>query len=235
MILLKLNESSASLRVVPLPALIRASDGTSSATNESGRTFYFSVGGVDYGSGGSLSAVSAAMGLYTCNFAASKISVTGPGFVYYGLPNSSLTVLATSAPFMVVPVDSYDSMRFGLFALPNAAAEAAGGLITSGTGTGQLSVSAGSVGLKAQTHSGATIDGAMFLSVAGERSTASSLLSTNLGNSRYVQQAFEVLRNRVLISGSTMTVYQTDDTTSSWTASITTGTNTVTQIDPGGA
>lgn len=159
MILLKLNESSASLRVVPLPALIRASDGTSAATNESGRTFYFSIGGVDYGSGGSLSAVSAAMGMYTCNFAASKISVTGPGFVYYGLPNSSATVLPTSAPFMIVPVDSYDSMRFGLFALPNAAAEASGGLITQGTGTGQLHVSSGSVGLKAQEHSQVTIAG----------------------------------------------------------------------------
>lgn len=278
MILLKLNESSASLRVVPLPSLISASATTSAATNESGRTFYFSIGGVDYGSGGSLSAVSAAMGMYTCNFAASKISVSGPGFVYYGLPNSSLTALMASAPFMVVPVDSYDSMRFGMFALPNAGAEAAGGLPTIGTGTGQISVSNGSVGLKAQTHSqatvggadnlgrreysditlriglvdysgatlginniaagaysGVTIDGAKFLSVAGERSAASSLLSTNLGASRYVQQAIEVLRNRVLISGSTMTVYQTDDATSSWTATVSTGTLTITQIDPGGA
>jgi hypothetical protein len=73
------------------------------------------------------------------------------------------------------------------------------------------------------------------LSAAGERSAASSLLSTNLGADRYVQQAIEVLRNRVLISGSTMTVYQTDDTTSSWTATVSTGTLTITQIDPGGA
>ena len=65
MILLKLNESSASLRVVPLPSLLSASATTSAATNESGRTFYFSIGGVDYGSGGSLSAVSAAMALTT--------------------------------------------------------------------------------------------------------------------------------------------------------------------------
>lgn len=38
-----------------------------------------------------------------------------------------------------------DSVRFGLSALPNAAAEAAGGLVTNGTGTGQLSVSGGNV------------------------------------------------------------------------------------------
>jgi hypothetical protein len=159
MILLKLNELSASLRVVPLPPLVRVSDSTSAATNESGRTFYFSIGGVDYGSGGSLSAVSAAMGMYHACFSASKISVTGPGMVYYGLPNSSGTALQVSAPFMVVPIDSYDSMRAGLFALPNAAAEASGGLITHGTGTGQLHTSNGSVGLKAQAHSGATIKG----------------------------------------------------------------------------
>jgi hypothetical protein len=159
MILLKLNESNASLRVVPLPSLISASNGTSAATNESGRTFYFSIGGVDYGSGGSISAVSAVMGIYTCNFSASKISVSGPGMVYYGGPNSSATALPVSAPFMVVPVDSYDSMRYGLFALPNAAAEASGGIITRGTGTGQLHVSSGSVGILAQTHSGVTIKG----------------------------------------------------------------------------
>ena len=159
MILLKLNESNASLRVVPLPSLLSASAATTPATNESGRTFTFSIGGVYYGSGGSLSAVSAACGMYTCNFSASKISVTGPGAVYYGGAGSSDTCLAVSAPFMVVPIDSYDSMRLGLFALPNAAAEASGGLITHGTGTGQLHTSSGSVGLKAGTHSEVTIQG----------------------------------------------------------------------------
>jgi hypothetical protein len=105
------------------------------------------------------------------------------------------------------------------------------------------------VTLHAGTHSDVTIQGVTrtlnlnangdktgyALSAAGERSAASSLLSTNLGADRYVQQAIEVLRNRVLISGSTMTVYQTDDTTSSWTATVSTGTLTITQIDPGGA
>jgi hypothetical protein len=160
MILLKLNESSASLRVVPLPPLLRGSATTSAATNESGRTFYFSMGGVNYGSGGSLSAISEAMGLYAACFSASKISITGPGAVYYGLPTSSLTALQCSAPFMVVPIDSYDSMRMGLFALPNVVHSAAGGLPTEGTGTGQISLSNGSVGLKAQTHSQATVGGA---------------------------------------------------------------------------
>lgn len=366
-----LNESNASRRVVPLPPLVQ-SNGTSSCTNESGRTFFFSVGGIDYGSGGSISAISAGAGLYECLFSASKVSVMGPGRVYY----SSGTALPASTAIEVVPFNSYDSMRQGLFALPNAAAEASGGLITFGTSTGQLHVSSGSVGLKAQTHSqatvtginnilagtysgvtlgvdnikpasysgvsvgaldikpasysgvtvginnilagtysgvtvqgvtrvnssvtpanatysaitvrldsydysslvtvgvgnikgasysdvtiqgvsntstaaalvsditggvwyagsrsGVTIDGAKFLSVAGERSLASSYLSTNLGNTRYVQEAYFVLRNKVNISGSTMTVYLTDDSTSAFTATVSTGTATIYGIDPTG-
>ena len=73
------------------------------------------------------------------------------------------------------------------------------------------------------------------LDAAGNRSIASSILSTNLGNARFVQQAVELLRNRVFISGSTGTVYQTDDTTSSWTFSVTTSTSAIAGFDPGGA
>lgn len=91
------------------------------------------------------------------------------------------------------------------------------------------------VTLNIGVHSGATIDGAMFLSTAGERSAASSLLSTSLGGTtpRLVQHSLELLRNKVLISGSTMTVYKADDTTSSWTATISTGTATVYGVAPG--
>lgn len=147
-----INESNASRRAVPI--WLVQSNGTSAATNESGRTFMFSIGNVFYGSGGSLSAVSALDGLYDCVFSASKVSVLGPGQVMY----SSGTALPMSTPFEVVPIDSYDSMRYGLFALPNAAPGAANGLIAFGTGAGQLHVSSGSVGLKAQDHSGASVE-----------------------------------------------------------------------------
>lgn len=87
----------------------------------------------------------------------------------------------------------------------------------------------------AGAYSGVTIDGAKFLSAAGERSAASSLLSTNMGGTtaRLFQQGWEVLRNRVQISGSTMTVFKGDDATSSWTATVSTGTATVYGITPG--
>lgn len=147
-----LNESNASRRAIPI--WLVGSNGTTPATGESNNTFMFSIGGVFYGSGGSVSATSAVNGMYDCIFSASKVSVLGPGQVMYG----SSTALPMSTPFEVVPVDSYDSMRFGLFALPNAAAEAAGGLVTFGTGTGQIHLSSGSIGLKAQSHSGASVE-----------------------------------------------------------------------------
>lgn len=73
------------------------------------------------------------------------------------------------------------------------------------------------------------------LSASGERSLASSIMSTNMGGTtpRLFQQGWELLRNRVQLSGSTMTVYKGDDTTSSWTATISTGTATVYGVTPG--
>lgn len=95
--------------------------------------------------------------------------------------------------------------------------------------------SAVTVRIEGVNYSGATIDGVRMLATPGERSIASSLLSTSLGGTtaRMVQQAFELLRNRVLISGSTMTVFQSDDLTSSWTGTISTGTATVYGVTPG--
>lgn len=295
-----LNQSSASQRVVPLPPLVQ-SNGTSACTNESGRTFYFSVGGVDYGSGGSISAISATLGIYECLFSASKVSVSGQGRVYY----SSGTALPASTPIDIVKYDSYDSMRLGLFAIPNSAPNISGGLPQLGTdygslltvgvsnikgatysgvtidglsrinssvtianatysavtlrldavdyssivtvGVGKIKAAAYSgvsvevttggiqtVSVGAGAYSGVTVDGAKFLSTAGERSVASSLLSTNLGQNRYVQEAIFALRNRIQISGSTGTVYLTDDATSSWTFSVTTAVSAIQGIDPGG-
>lgn len=52
--------------------------------------------------------------------------------------------------------------------------------------------------------------------------------------SRSALNALRMLRNRVAISGSTMTVYEEDDSTTAWTGTVTTdsGANPVTQVDP---
>lgn len=90
------------------------------------------------------------------------------------------------------------------------------------------------VTLHAGTHSAVTIDGVLFLGTAGERSVASSLLSSPMGNNRILQEYFWPLRNRVQISGSTGTVFKPDDSTSAWTFSVTTADFPLSGIDPGG-
>lgn len=57
--------------------------------------------------------------------------------------NCSIIVTATGCipvciNFVTTAADPTDAVRFGLTALPNAAAEAAGGLYTRGTGAGQI-------------------------------------------------------------------------------------------------
>lgn len=130
------------------------SDGTSPATGESGSTFFFYMGGVDYGSGGSLSATSAGAGHYSCNFSASKISVLGQGAVYYRSANA----LPASTPFEVVTVDSNNSQDFGLAAF--SVVTLAPGTHSNVTIKGiQNYANISSVTLNAGTHSGATVQG----------------------------------------------------------------------------
>jgi hypothetical protein len=77
----------------------------------------------------------------------------------------SLVVLATASgcdPYLVeytiVPFDPFDSVRLGMTALPNAAAEASGGLFTRGVGTGQINQdSAGRIDVNAKAWLGGTI------------------------------------------------------------------------------
>lgn len=278
---LVLNQSNASRRCLPM--WLVGSDGTSPATGESGSTFFFYMGGVDYGSGGSLSATSAGAGHYSANFSASKISVLGQGAVYY----RSATALPASTPFEVVTVDSNNSQDFGLAAF--SVVTLAPGTHSNVTIKGiQNFANISSVTLNVGTHSGVTIDGvnrinssvtianALYSAVtvrmdpqaysgltvgvnniaAGNYSGATVEVS-NIGRSsmqsiadsflrrgiamgtdvgRTVRESLQVLRNRVLIAGSTMTVYSEDDVTSSWTASVSTSANAspIVGVDPGG-
>jgi hypothetical protein len=75
------------------------------------------------------------------------------------------------------------------------------------------------------------------LSIPTAAQNADALLGRNVagGSStgRTVSEAFFFLRNRWIISGGTLTVYATDDTTSSWTATITqTAGNPVSESNP---
>lgn len=267
------SEGSASLRRIPM--WLVGSNGTTPATGESGgqpQINWIPRGTATVNTAATLSLVSANAGEYFVELSASEVSALGVAAVHY----RSASAIPNSTYFQIVNYDSGDSTRLGLFSLPNAAAEAAGGLITRGTGTGQLHVSSGSVGLLAQTHSEVTIQGitrvnssvtiadANYSSVtvriapvlysgatvgvgniaAGSYSgvsvevtnilqSARSLIADDFllrslaggqpgTDGRSVQNALRSSRNRVLIDGSTMTVYTEDDTTSAWTASVST-------------
>lgn len=154
MSIIQLNESNASRRVVYLWCV--GSNGTTPASAEQDGQPTFSIGGRPaISTTSTLRAWNSGAGEYYVVLTQSEVSFIGPAVIRY----NSGSALETSTPFQVVAYDSADSMRLGLFALPNAAAEASGGLVTFGTGTGQLHVSSGSVGLKQQTHSGATLGG----------------------------------------------------------------------------
>jgi hypothetical protein len=92
--------------------------------------------------------------------------------------------------------------------------------------TGNLS---GSVG---------TVTGAVgSVATAGNEAIADAVINRNIqggsNTGRTVRQALAALRNKVVVSGGTMTVYATDDSASEWTASVTTTAgNPITTIDP---
>lgn len=281
------SEASASLRRVPM--WLVGSDGTTPPITQAGgqpQINWVPRGAATVNTAATLSAVSVNAGEYYVELSASEVSCPGVASVQF----RSATALPNSTYFKLVKFDSNDSVRLGLFALPNAAAAASGGLITVGTGTGQLNVSAGSVGILAATHSGVTIQGllridssvtiananysAVTVRIASVLYSGATVEVSNIGpgafsgatvevsniaqsarsliaddillrslaagapasGGRSVQNALRSLRNRVDISGSTMTVFTEDDTTSAWTASITTTADTslIAGVNPAG-
>lgn len=93
--------------------------------------------------------------------------------------------------------------------------------------------------IKAASYSGVTVEvsnigRSSMQSVADSFLRRALAMNTDVGRS--VREAFQVLRNKVAIGGSTLTVFSEDDATSSWTASVTTSASAspVISIDPGG-
>lgn len=127
--LIKQDESNASRRILYLWSVL--SNGTSPAQFEAGGQPTISVGGLaTWNSAGTLLSVNTTVGEYQVRLGASDVSLLGPGLLRY----SSTSAVETGIPFMVVGYDPYGSLS-------------------------TFNVSADSVGLKAVTHSGATIAG----------------------------------------------------------------------------
>jgi hypothetical protein len=101
--------------------------------------------------------------------------------------------------------------------------------------TDDVSVAVGGIG--ATAFAAGAVDAAALAQDAA-REIADEFLNRNLagggsGNTRNVRNALRILRNRAAIAGGTLTVYQEDDSSSAWTAVVTTAAgNPISEVDP---
>lgn len=121
------------------------------------------------------------------------------------------------------------------------------GNVTGSVGSVTAGVSVAVGGIGATSFAAAAIDaaaiapnaiGASELAQDAAQEIADEVLNRNLagggsGNTRNVRNALRSLRNRAAISAGTLTVYQEDDTTSAWTAAVTTAAgDPLSEVDP---
>ena len=115
-----------------------------------------------------------------------------PGCYQLGVPDAALAAGAKSAQLMLkgaanmapvlievelTAVDNQDTVRMGLTALPNAAAEAAGGLFTRGSGAGQLNQNANG---QVDTRVVSNTDKTGYALTAGEHTSMATDVQTGL-------------------------------------------------------
>jgi hypothetical protein len=113
--------------------LVDATDGITPETAEGGGQPQISKnGGAWANTSATLTAVG--NGTYYVELTAGELDTLGKGFVRYKSGNTA----EFSQPFDVVAANVHDTVRLGLTSLPNAAAEASGGLYTRGSGQGQI-------------------------------------------------------------------------------------------------
>ena len=135
--------------------------------------------------------------------------------------------------YQIVGFNPDDAVRLGLTALPSATAGANGGLPT-GNASGQVTVAGTATGaITSSSFAAGAIDASAIASDAitsAELATsaideiADGILNRNIAggssSGRLVKDAFRAIRNKSVISAGTLTVYQEDDTTSAWTATV---------------
>lgn len=177
---------------------------------------------------------------------------TGDSFALIGATGSGLTSLATQASVNTID-DLLDTEVAAIKAdtaailIDTAEIGVAGAGLTTLASASNLAVVAGYLdtevaAIKAKTDnlpaSPAAVGSAMTLSTAGYEAAADALLNRNVSGGsntgRLVKQAYHFIRNKWVVAAGTLTVYDTDDTTSSWTASVTgtAGADPVTGSDP---
>lgn len=137
------SESTAAERRFPV-YLVDATDGITPETGEAaGQPQISKAGGAWANTSATLTAIG--NGAYYVELTATELNTLGMLQVRYKSANTA----EFNMDAQVVAFDPNDAVRAGLTALPNAAAAASGGLLTFGTGTGQLNPSGGAVALTA--------------------------------------------------------------------------------------
>ena len=130
-----------------------------------------------------------------------------------------------------------DAVRLGLTAIPNVA-QGTTGAISTGNATGQVTVVATASGAITSTSFAANAITAASIATDAVDEIADGVLGRNIagGSStgRLVKDAFRAIRNKSAIAAGTLTVYQEDDTTSAWTATVGSDptANPIISIDP---
>jgi hypothetical protein len=193
-----------------------------------------------------------APGLYRLDVADAVFASGAWSAVVYVMITTSAAA-ASPIEFNLVAYNKLDGVRLGLTALPNAAADAAGGLPISDAGGLDLdSIKTDTAAILADTGT----DGVVVASIAANAITAAAIATdagaeiadavlnrdmstgTDSGSTtvRTPRQALRFLRNKWAIAAGTLTVYKEDDVTSSWTASVSTdaAADPVIGNDPGG-
>lgn len=135
-----------------------AGAGKTGLTNASVTAFYFRPGDTSTASR-SITLSNGTLGTFSSGGFREVSATDMPGLYEIGIPNAVFAAGANHAVVMIkgagiapvlleydlVAYDPLDGVRLGLTALPNVASGSAGAIITSGTGTAQLNVSAGNV------------------------------------------------------------------------------------------
>lgn len=105
-----------------------------------------------FAAGGGTITEDTGLGFYKC--ALTQADTNGNDLAFFFTATNAIPVCIN---VLTTAADPSDTVRYGLTALPNVASGSAGAIITSGTGTAQLSVSSGLVTLAGVTHTGAVI------------------------------------------------------------------------------
>lgn len=242
--LIKVNESTAARRRVPV-VLVDGTDGVTAETGitlSSGDLKISKNGGAEANHAGSLVELTA--GDYYYELSAGEVDTLG--YLTGRLIKAGVRTYRFKC--QVVAFDPYDAVRQGLSALPNAAANAPGGLPVSAGGSLALDTLLGRLDVAVSTRlAGASytapLDAAGIRSALGMSTSnlpneaADALLARNIAggssSGRTVGQAIAFLRNRWVSSAGVLTVYGTDDSTVLWTATLTQSPgNPVSSMDP---